>query len=209
MTPVTPVTPFTRDVEFGNVLDFDSPSPLYDEGFGSPELTPTESSLHRTVSGVSEPSPSEKYAMLRRSVSMRTDVDPKDIDYSRYPEGNLETPTSFGKQAAVEQIAGESAFAAARMVLLDRGKLSPEQAARTRDATHDWQSFMDRYAAEASPASTADGDQTDIEADVTVTSPTVPASEQPSPESPAPRQLTASVESFLDETIDDDPWGDA
>jgi len=209
MTPVTPVTPFTRDVEFGQVLDFDSPSPLYDEGFGSPELTPTESSLRRTASGVSEPSPSEKYAMLRRSVSMRTDVNPSDIDYCQYPEGNLDTPASFGKQVSAEQIAGESAFAVARMVLLDRGKLSPEQAARTRDATHDWQSFMDRYAAETSPVSSADGDQTDVETDITITSPPVTANEQPSEESPAPRQLTASVEHFIGETTDDDPWGDA
>ena len=221
LTPMTPVPEMTRDAEPGQNL-FPSPSPRYtdddastecvDEEMGTPvEVTPElQRSLSRSMSHRDEPSPADKYDMLRRQVSMRSEIDPSDIDYVRYPDGNLEDPSTIEEEnQEPEQIAGESAFAAARMALMSAGKLTPEQASRTKQVTHNWNTMLERSADhDESPSVTVAEDIQNTPKESSP--PTYDGRDSPKPTPPKRRSSKSkeSAESLFDEKLDEDPWGE-
>ena len=180
-------------------------------------------------------SPTQKYASLRRQASLRTSVNPEHFDYKQYPDGNMDHRPRYDL-GNDDQIAGDSAYAAARMALMSAGKLTPEQVIRTSDYTADWSAFAERYAtsprhddtpkpsskaAEAANRGKDYDDDDDDDDDVVRSDFHFPDAD----DEDAPAELdvswrrkleqsidheTSDVErdDELDDELDDDPWGD-
>ena len=69
-------------------------------------------------------------------------MNPEHFDYKQYPDGNMDHRPHYDL-GNDDQIAGESAYAAARMALMSAGKLTPEQVIRTSEYHADWSAFAD------------------------------------------------------------------
>ena len=171
-------------------------------------------------------SPSEKYAIFRRQASLRKDIALEDIDCAQYPDGDFDHRPSY-ELGHSDQIAGESAFAAARMALISAGKLTPEQVVRTRDFKHDWSARKSRYdsASDSGGESTEDSDpelglndktaddvddvivRTDVANMESSASPTVRWSRKLK-DAASPADDTIDDDELFDEELDSDPWGD-
>ena len=156
-------------------------------------------------------------------------VDPKYFDYKQYPDGDMDHHLHYDL-GNDDQLAGDCAYAAARMALMSAGKLTPEQVVRTSEYTADWSAFAERYASsprhDDTPESSwkganiaKDDDDGVVRSDLHFPD----ADDEEDEEAPdeldvswhrkleqATDHETSDVErdEFLDDELDDDPWGE-
>ena len=163
-------------------------------------------------------------------------MNPEHFDYKQYPDGNMDHRPRYDL-GNDDQIAGESAYAAARMALMSAGKLTPEQVIRTSEYT-DWSASPSDAA--SSPDMTTRRNrarkprkpQTEVKMTTTTTTTTMMMSFVQTFISPTKattktlrlssasswrRKLEQSIDhetsdverdDELDDELDDDPWGD-
>lgn len=221
-SPMTPQTPAAMNRDASDGVD------LFGAAFTGKDVelgTPVDEDDESTT----PMSPSQKYASLRRQASMRVSVDPKHFDYKQYPDGDMDHHLHYDL-GNDDQLAGDCAYAAARMALMSAGKLTPEQVVRTSEYTADWSAFAERYASsprhDDTPESSWKGANIEKDDDGGVVRSDLhfpDADDEEDEEAPdeldvswhrkleqATDHETSDVErdEFLDDELDDDPWGE-
>jgi hypothetical protein len=207
-SPLTPLPEsMNRDVESGAMDLFANATDGEDDRGGDETPENIGARTQHTLS------PSDKYATFRRQASLRKDIALEDIDFVQYPDGDFDHRPSY-ELGHTDQIAGESAFAAARMALISSGKLTPEQVVRTRSFRRNWSAHTSRYddtsesgadfTEDLDPKSGVNEKAVDNVDDVILRTDVEDPKSTVSPAADAVHE-----DELFDKELESDPWGDA